>query len=314
MSDVLAISIGLADIRLAQGRLSEAKRIYEHGLDLAAGHAAPMVRGVADMHVGIGEVCRERDDLAAARQHLHASEALGEHAGLAQNAYRWRVATARVRQAEGDLDAAVELLDAAERLFVSDYSPDVRPIPAMRARVWIGQGRLGEASAWARDHDLSPDDDLGYEREFEHGTLARLLLAQGMHDRSDDPIQASLGLLERLLAAADAGGRTGSVIDILSMQALARHALDDVAGALAALDRALTLAEPEGYTRIFLDEGRPMAALLRQAAKQRTTSTAVRRLLAAEVAPAGSNDHRPAVDRAAQRTRARRVAPPDERS
>ena len=85
---------------------------------------------------------------------------------------------ARVREAEGDLDGALELLDDAERVYVGDFSPNVRPVPAMRARVWVAQGRLAEALGWAREQRLSADDELSYLREFEHVTLARVLLAQ----------------------------------------------------------------------------------------------------------------------------------------
>ena len=119
------------------------------------------------MHVGIGMVLRERNDVAAAVQHLRTSKELGEPAGLPQNRYRWRVAMAGVREAEGDLDGAVDLLNEAQRVYLSDFSPEVRPIPALRARVWIRQGRLGDAR-WVRERDLSVDEDLTYLREFEH--------------------------------------------------------------------------------------------------------------------------------------------------
>ena len=89
---------------------------------------------------------------------------------------------ARIRQAEGNLGGALDLLNEAERLYVGDFFPNVRPVPALRARVWIAQGRLGEALGWAREQGLSADDDLSYLREFEHITLARVLLAR--HARS----------------------------------------------------------------------------------------------------------------------------------
>ena len=215
------------------------------------------------------------------------SRELGEENGLEQNPYRSRVAAARIRQAEGDLDGALELLDEAERRYVGNFSPDVRPVAAVRARVWIAQGKLSAAWGWAREHGVAAADELSYLHEFEHATLARLLLAQGTRDRADDRIAAAIELTERLLAAAENGGRSGSAIDILVVQALARHARGDVAGALTSLARAVALAEPEGYVRVFIDEGPPMAALLKLAAKPRNAPSYVRRLLAAVVTVEG---------------------------
>ena len=137
----------------------------------------------------------------------------------------------------------------------------------MRARVWMSEGRVPDAQRWAREHGLSAADDLSYVREFEYVTLARVLLAQGIVDRAEDAIRAAIGLTERLLAAAEAGGRNGSAVDILIVQALARHAADDQDGATAALARAIEIAEPEGYVRVFVDEGPPMLALLKLAAQ-----------------------------------------------
>ena len=215
------------------------------------------------------------------RQHLLTSKELGEYAGLPQNRYRWRVAMARIREAEGDLGSALELLDEAERLYVGDFHPNVRPVPAMRARVLVAQGALGEALSWARERDLSSEDDLGYLREFEHITLARLLLARHAAEPVGRFLDEATRLLERLLRAADEGARAGSVIEILVVQALAHQARGDLPAALASLERALTSAEPEGYVRLFVDEGRPMASLLRAAAKQGIAPGYVRRLLAA---------------------------------
>ena len=114
-----------------------------------------------------------------------------------------------------------------------------------------------------RERRLSADDDLDYLREYEHITLARTLLArsaaEGARGRSTDAVR----LLHRLLQAAEDGGRGGSVLEILVLQALALQAQGDVPAALASLRRALALAEPEGYVRVFVDEGAPMAALLR---------------------------------------------------
>lgn len=281
ISDVLGCSITLADIRSAQGRLSEALRTYQQALRLAADHGGAALRGRADMYVGMSQVACERDDLAAATAYLRRAEELGEHTWLPQNPYRWRVAMARVREAEGDPDGALDLLDQAQRVYTGDFSPNVRPIPALRARVLAAQGRIGEALAWAREHGLSAGDDLTYLREFEHITLARVLLAQYTIERTEHVVRDAARLLRRLLEAAEAGGRMGSVIEILALQALTHQARGDVPAGLAALERALTLAEPEGYVRTFAGAGPPMAYLLRRLAKRRTVGEYARRLLAA---------------------------------
>ncbi|HJZ01004.1 MAG TPA: LuxR C-terminal-related transcriptional regulator, partial [Streptosporangiaceae bacterium] len=284
IADIFGCAIAMADIRLAQGRLGEAMRTYEQALQRAAEQSGPVLRGTADMHVGMSEVYRERNDLAAATQQLLRSQELGEHIGLPQHPYRWRVAMARLREAEGDLGGALDLLNEAERLYTGDFFPNVRPVPALRARVWIAQGELGEALSWARERGLSVDDDLSYLREFEHITLARVLLARYQDERAEASIHEAARLLERLLRAAEEGGRTGRVLEILVLQALAHQARGDIPAGLAALQRALTLAEPEGYVRVFVDEGPPMASLLRAAAKQGMARDYVRRLLAAGTA------------------------------
>jgi len=262
LSDAINGTIALADIRIAQGRLHEAMRTYERGLQLATEQGEPILRGTADLHVGMSELHREQNDLHAATQDLLRSKELGERTGLPQNWSRWCEAQARIREAQGDLEGALDLLHEAERLYVSDFSPNVRPVAALVTRVWAAQGRVGEALDWARAQGLSVEDDLSYLREFEHITLARVLLARSKSDRADRSIPEAMGLLERLLQAAEEGERTGSVIEILVLQALANLLQGDMPAALVPLERALTLAEPEGYIRIFVDEGPPMAVLL----------------------------------------------------
>jgi LuxR family maltose regulon positive regulatory protein len=266
IADAINGAATLAAIRMAQGRLREAMRTYERGLQLATEQGEPVVRGAADMHVGMSELARERDELDAATQHLLRSQALGEHAGFAQNRYRWYLAMARIKQAEGDLNGALDLLDEAQRLYMSDFSPNVRPITALKTRVWLAQGRLAEALGWAHEQGLSAQDQLSYGREFEHITLARVLLASAQRDPAGHSTGEALGLLQRLLEAAEAGERTGSVIEILVLLSLAQQAHGDIPAALAALTRALRLAEPEGYVRLFADEGPAMAQLLRESA------------------------------------------------
>ena len=129
------------------------------------------------MHAGMSDIFRERNDLDGARRHLLQSQELGEHAAMPQHPYRWRAAMARLLQAEGRAEEALTLLEEAEPLYASAFFPDVRPLAALRARMWIALGRLREARGWAREAGLSAEDDLSYLGEFAHITLARLLLA-----------------------------------------------------------------------------------------------------------------------------------------
>jgi LuxR family maltose regulon positive regulatory protein len=281
ISDVMGCTIALTDIKIEQGRLNEARHIFEKALELVAQHGARALRGTADMYVGLSRLYLEHNDLNTAVQYLMKSQELGELAGLPQNPYRWRVAMARIRQAQGDLDGALEFLQQAEKVYVGDFFPNVRPIAALRVRVWVAQGRLEEASGWAQEKSLSAGDDLSYLREFEYITLARLQLVRCRSNRDSAEVNQALDLLERLLQAAQAGGRTGSVIEILLLLSLAYHLQGGTGTALVSLERALTLAEPEGYFRIFVDEGPPMVQLLQEAARQKISPNYVRRLLAA---------------------------------
>jgi LuxR family maltose regulon positive regulatory protein len=301
-TDVVGGAVTLAEIRIAQGRLRDAMTIYRRGLRRAE-QAVPALKGAADMHVGMSDLFRERNDLEAARQHLERSSELGPSSDLPKNAYRRRLAMARLCEVDGDLDGAFDLLDEAERCFNNDFSPDVRPIPALRARMETAHGRLGDALDWVGERGLTADDDLSYLREYEHVTLARVLLARHATDGAGSALRAASGLLDRLLSAADAGHRTGSVIEILVLRALAAQAGGDMPTALAALRRALSLAEPEDYVRTFVDEGPPMTALLRSAGASGSTSGYVRRLLAAS----GDHDDEPLAQRLVEPLSAREL-------
>jgi len=254
----------LADIRMVQGRLHEAISTYEQSLHLAREQGDPALQGTADLYTGLSELHCEQGDLETARQHLLRIGELGELGDV--YLYRWCLAQAQLKKAQGDLDGALDQLDEAERHYLRGPIPDVRPVAALKTRVWVRQGRLNEALGWTRERDLSVDNDLSFLREFEHITLARVHIAQYVYDRVDSSINEAMGLLERLLQAAEEGGRTGSVIEILVLQALAHEALGDTSSALISLERALTQAEPEGYVRIFVDEGMPMALLMSAAA------------------------------------------------
>jgi LuxR family transcriptional regulator, maltose regulon positive regulatory protein len=298
VSDVLGCCVALGDVEVVQGRLRQAARTYRSALDLADRHDTPVLRGRADMHVGLAARHVENDDLAAARRELARSRELGEHAGLPQEAYRWRVVMASVREAEGDVDTAVDLLDEADRLYVPDFLPEVRPVPAIRARTWARHGDVDAALGWVGQAGVRLEDPLTYLREFEHVTLARVLLAEHVRRPGSADLHAAVTFLDRLLQAATEGRRDGSVLEILVTRSLVLQQLGDRDAALASLGRVLELAEPEGYVRTFVDEGGPMSTLLAAA----PSSAYVERLRSAlAVATPSSSSHG---------TRARQTAPP----
>ena len=260
--DAISTSVVLADIRLALGHLHEAIDTLEQLLQFVMDQGEPIPLDVADLHRELSKLHLEQGNLEAAAHHLQRGRELGEKAQLPVSRYRLCIDQARLKTAQGDLEGALALLDEAQRLYIRSPLPDFCPISAMKARIWVAQGKLTKALEWVREQGLSVDDALSYLREFEHVTLARVLIAQYQSDREAGSIHEAMRLLERLLQAAEEGGRMGSVIEILALLALAHAAQGDITPALVSLERALTLAEPEGYVRIFLDEGKPMAELL----------------------------------------------------
>jgi LuxR family maltose regulon positive regulatory protein len=148
------------------------------------------------------------------------------------------------------------------------------PVPAERVRLLLVQGDVQEAARWVAERGLEEEDEPGYPRELEYLVLARTLLSRTMTDRA-------LALLERLGAVAKAQARMGSLIQVQVLQALGFQAAGQADQAMKVLAQALMQAEPEGYMRTFVDEGRPMAALLHRALARGVTSDYTARLLAA---------------------------------
>jgi LuxR family maltose regulon positive regulatory protein len=276
LSEIRGIFV-LGDIRVAQGRLREAATIYELGLQLAREQVDSAAAETDELWLGLSELHCEWNDLESAVRHIDAVAQSAERTAHTGNRQRWCMAMARVRVARGHLEGAFQLLDEAERHERRDPLPRTRPIAAMKARIHLAQGRVDEAGAWVSTAKLSVDDDLSFLREFEHITLARILIARSPNDATR--------LLERLRTAAQTSGRTGSLIEILVVESLAQHALGNMRGALDSLMQAVALAEPEGYLRVFIDEGTRMRDLLRHATARGLAGEYTRRVLLAFDAP-----------------------------
>jgi LuxR family transcriptional regulator, maltose regulon positive regulatory protein len=254
-----------SNIAVVQGRLRMAEETCLNLIKQVTRYSQSSSPPVADLHVGLSEIKREHNDLSAAAGHLATSEALGEQGGIAEYRHRWFIADARLREAQGDLSGALESLNEAQRQYLPSPDPDVRPFAAMKTRIWIKQDQIGEALRWAQERGLTIHDELTYPQEYEHITLARLLIAQHQNEKRDESIRDAEVLLERLAHAAEAGGRNGSLIEILVLRAIACETQGNVTKALKHLGRAMQLAEPEGYVRVFIDEGAPIGRLLQDA-------------------------------------------------
>ena len=264
----------LGQVQRAQGRLNAAHDTYQETLMITAPAGSPALPGAGAAHVGLAELAYERNLLDTARKHLTEGIPLCRQFVYTPSLAAGLVSLARIRQARGDPGGAWEAMDEAAQ---SAPGPDVtvllNPVPTQRARLQLVQGDIAAAARWTQERSLSPSDEPSYPREPEHLVLARVLLAE------DRPAEA-LALLERLHAAASAQCRTGSVIEIRALQALALNARGDDAAALAALADALESAAAQAYVRVFADEGAPMAALLRRLIAAERTEDAKPRGLA----------------------------------
>lgn len=270
----------LSDMLLTLGQLRKAMDTYHQALQLAGEQGETPMQGTADLYLGLSELHFEQHNLDLAQQYLRKSEELSEATGFPRWQYRWSLVQARIKQAQGDFDGALDMLEEAERLYIRGPVPDMSPITALKANVWIKQGEWSKAIFWADEQNLSVDDELSYPRQVEHLIFARLLIARYKQGEKS-AIHEALTLLSRLLKAAEDGNRKGSVTEILIQQALAYEVQGDISQALAPLEHALTLAEPEGYVRVFLDEGKAMHQLLSYASEREIATAYVNKLLSA---------------------------------
>jgi len=246
----------LGQVQRAQGRLDAAVGTYQQALEITAAPGRPAMPAAGIAFVGMGEVAYQRNELEAALRQLSEGIERCRQLTYTQPLATGLAALAWIRQARGDAAGAREAMGEAGLVAPSEaVISHLNPVPAERARLQLAQGDVAAAARWTKQRGLGPDDDPGYPRAREYLVLARVLLAQ------DRPAHA-LALLGRLHAVATAQGRTGSVIEIQALRALALAASGEEDAAVDALAQALTLACPQGYVRVFADEGAPMRALL----------------------------------------------------
>ena len=267
----------LADVQIVQGQLRQAIQTCEQAMEMGiVDGARTPATGFAGLQ--LGKILYKRNDLESAQRSVSQGLELLRRGGFPDGFGLGNAVLARIRQAGGDEEGARAAIQQALQITQGFNVPRASVlVSAYQARIWLAQGNVDLAVRWARDYRRIGATE--YLREFEELTLARVLLAQGKP-------AAALDVLEVLLDPAEEAGRLGRVIEIQALRALALHAQGETAAGpapsdpLDALERALGLAEPEGYVRVFIDEGEPMVRLLRQAVSRHIVSEYASKLLA----------------------------------
>jgi LuxR family maltose regulon positive regulatory protein len=251
----------LAQLQVIRGQLRQAEQTYRQALRRSdeLGRVSPLT-GMA--HTGLGSLLVEWNQLASATELLKTGLELGRRWS------QWEILTAgyfamvRIKMAQGQVERAFELLQALEGMAGELETPMIeRPIQALRAFWQARRGDLEPVRGWAQTCGIDPQAEISYLQEADALILARVWIALHKHEEA-------LALIDRLLEATQAGERWGRVAELYVYQALAWQAMQDEDAALGALESAFQLAEPEGYVRLFLDEGHSMLALLQQAARR----------------------------------------------
>jgi LuxR family maltose regulon positive regulatory protein len=279
---VMIANIELAITLREQGRLHRTIEICRQQQQAAVEFGLPQARIVGWLLAVWGETLAELDDLNGAVDRAKKGFKLTERSGDLQMLGWSFMCLIRILISRGDLADAEETIQKMENHGRESQLPPwiTNQMAAWQARLWLAQNKLESASQWVEERGLETGgepirlQEIGFFLLFDYLILARVLIAQ---ERLDE----SAKLLQHLLKAAEAGGRISKVIEIKTLQALAFQAGDETDRAMSALEEALTLAEPEGFIRIFVDEGRPMARLLYQALNRGIAPEYVRRLLAA---------------------------------
>jgi LuxR family maltose regulon positive regulatory protein len=286
----------LAQLQVEQGYLHQADKIYREALQLVDRQPAPqqtqLLPHTGRIYIGLAEVMVEWDRLNEAEEQANKGLVLaeeGHESGTLSGGY---LILARIKQAQGDLSAAAEYVQTAQH-YANRYTGPrylAAQCATYRAWLWLRQGNLRAVNSWLQEQHLQLDPlpaPIPYLREGEYLIQARLLLALAQQPNGEADITPETALLEAinilncLAKAAQNSQRAGTLIEVIILQALLFQAQGNLDKSLAALKAALSIAEPEGYIRCFVDEGAAIAGLLRQAANQKIAPNYVSRLLTA---------------------------------
>jgi LuxR family maltose regulon positive regulatory protein len=267
-----------------QGELHRAAENYRAAIQMVTRPDGRMLPAAAQACHGLSGLEYEWNDLEAASHHTEQAMELGRRWGNPDTMAGSHLMRARLQQAQGDTMGAFESLRQAEELRRGQSVTPVtmHSVDAFRMRLWLAQGNLEAVAGWAREQALDPHDEITYPYQVTYLTLARFLIAENQ-------TETALFLLGRIMAQVEALGQMGRLLEVLMLQSLAFDREGDRASALAALARSMTIRQSEGYVRMFLDEGAPMAKLLRQAGSHGVAPKVVAGLLSQFDKEIGSN-------------------------
>jgi LuxR family maltose regulon positive regulatory protein len=252
VNSILGDTMAFGDLIVMQGRLHEAADTYESVLEAAGKRQSYAIRAL----IGLGNIARERNELDTAETHLDQAVAIASKIGDQVMLARASLLLARTVQARGDAERTRDTwTEALRTVQVCSYRGLVEQALAYQVRGWLQSGRMDDVIRWQQDCSLSRDTPPTYQQEVIALTLVRVLLAQGEGAEA-------LRILERWRQHARAQGRIGSEIEMLLLVALAQQTQGKREQAVQLLQQALLLASPEGYARVFVDEGVPIIALL----------------------------------------------------
>lgn len=259
--NTVAASCVLARMYAVQGKLKKSYNTYQ-----AAEQSIPQISGghlgaKALVEIGTADLLCEWNDLDAALLHIKQGLALLPWWDKADDLVLAHITLARIHLAQANMSDALEAIENANQIIQnrSVFSEAHNAIEITQVKLWLAQGNLQAAILWAASQNdrLDSDDQLRFENELAHIARARISIAQNIPEEA-------INLLSQLEQAARSAGRIGRVIEILILQALALQKISDSGNAILALKKCLTLAEPEGYVRVFLDEGQAMQMLIAQ--------------------------------------------------
>ncbi|UCC52562.1 MAG: tetratricopeptide repeat protein, partial [Anaerolineaceae bacterium] len=274
------VYLNLAETLRQQGRLREVIDICERRLKIAE-ESGFVESELVGWLLGIwGEALAELNDLDQALDLAEKGAKLGARGLDVLYEVYSTLYLVRVLFSSGKISGAAEVIQSMKNP-TREYDIPLWALSSLstwQVRIWLAQGKIKLASQWVEEHQLGPDVEPAYQHELTHTVFARVLIAQGRLDEAGS-------LLQRLLEAAKAGGRTASVIELLNLQSLAAQSAGDTSLALSALEQALLTGQAEGFMRIFVNEGPPMARLLYEALAHEISPEYVRQLLAAFPTP-----------------------------